>query len=114
MVGSDISPIVTTVAPTMPVLAAISIPTTTTPRANPPRTPPSRLEMASRSFSAICVFSNITPMKMNNGTATSVWLAMMPNIRPGKNPKSLGLKVPATIPMSANASATPASVKATE
>ena len=63
---------VTTVAPTMPVLAAINIPTKMTANPRPPRKRPASSDIDCSNDSAMRVRSNATPMKMNRGTATSV------------------------------------------
>ncbi len=74
---------VTTVAPTMPVLAASSAPTTQTEIARPPRMVPNRRDIDSSRSSATLDFSSITPMKTNSGTASIVWLFMMRKMRFG-------------------------------
>ena len=104
---------VTTVAPTMPVLAASSMPTSVTemPRP-PPRLPNSRLKVSS-SRSAIRARSSVTPMNTNSGTASSVALLMMPKIRLGKPVSSASLNTPAAMPSPAKISAVPPSVNAT-
>ena len=76
MVGSDSRPMVTTVAPTMPVEAAISAPTMATEKPSPPRTRPNSLPIVSSSSSATFERSSITPMKMNNGTASRISLVI--------------------------------------
>ncbi len=78
MAGSEISPMVTTVAPTTPVEAASSAPTITTEMPSPPRMLPKSRPIVMRSFSAIPDRSSITPMKMNKGTATSTSFVMKP------------------------------------
>ena len=78
MVGSANSPMVTTVAPTIPVEAASSMPTKTTDRPRPPRICPNIMPMVSRSCSAILERSSITPMNTNSGTATRTSLTMTP------------------------------------
>jgi hypothetical protein len=78
MVGSDSRPMVTTVAPTMPVLAASSMPTTVTEMPSPPRMGPNSSDMVSSRFSATLERSSITPMNTNSGTAISVSLVMTP------------------------------------
>ena len=113
IVGNDNSPIVTTVAPTMPVLAASNMPTIVTEIPSPPRRlPNSRLKVSSSS-SAILARSRVTPMNTNRGTATSVSLVMMPKIRFGSPDNSASLKTPVTTPAAANSNAVPPSVKAT-
>ena len=103
----------TTEAPTIPVLAAMSMPTTMTAKASPPGVPAISRERLLSRFSAIRVFSIITPMKTNSGTAMSVGFVMMPNSRPGRKPRSRPSKVPPAIPPRANSRATPARVSAT-
>ena len=83
MVGRLIRPIVTTVAPTMPVDAASSAPTSSTAITSPPGLRPNRPATDSSKASARRERSSITPMKMNSGTATSVSLPMTPNRRFG-------------------------------
>ncbi len=69
---------VTTVAPTMPVDAARSMPTKITEMPSPPRRRPNSSPMVSRSCSAMRARSRVTPMNTNKGTATSTSLVMMP------------------------------------
>ena len=70
MVGRESKPIVTTVAPTMPVDAAKNAPTTTTETAKPPGKGPKTLAMVvSRSF-AILDLSSVMPIKTNIKTAS--------------------------------------------
>ena len=59
-------------APTTPVAAARSAPTPITPMANPPRKRPKRRPIVSNKSSAKSDFSRTVPMKMKNGTASSV------------------------------------------
>ena len=113
MVGKEISPIVTTVAPTIPVLAAKSIPTTTTDIARPPLKPLNNLDKLSSRFSARLDFSSITPIKINNGIAISVALSIIPYSRFGRAYRKAISKLPAIFPKKANNSAVPASEKAT-
>ena len=75
---------VTTVAPTMPVEAASRAPTTHTEIAKPPRRVPNSRDMDSSRSSATLDFSSITPINTNSGTASMVWLFMMPNRRLGR------------------------------
>merc|ERR1711991_318879 len=77
-------PIVTTVAPTIPVDAAIKTPTNKTEYTRPPRIFPQSLDMFSRSELAIPDFSNITPIKINRGTAIKVSLVIIPKTLFGK------------------------------
>ena len=72
MTGSEISPIATTVAPRMPVVAASSAPTTTTEMPRPPGTGPNSWAMVMSRSSAIFERSSMMPMKMNSGIAISV------------------------------------------
>ena len=51
--GSEISPIATTVAPTIPVVAANKAPTKTTEMPNPPRTGPNNRAIVTKRSSAI-------------------------------------------------------------
>ena len=78
MAGSEMSPMVTTVAPTTPVEAASRAPTSTTEIPSPPRRLPKSLPMVVSNASAMPVRSSITPMKMKSGTATSTSLVMVP------------------------------------
>ena len=80
IIGNAIRPIVTTVAPTIPVLAAISMPTTVTEIPRPPGKLPNTLPIVLRSCSASLVFSNVTPIKTKSGTATRVWFEIIPKI----------------------------------
>ena len=84
IVGSDTRPIVMTLAPTIPVEAARIAPTTTTEIAMPPRSRPKSSAMVSSSSSASPDFSSATPMKTNSGTASSVKLVIVPQIRRGR------------------------------
>ena len=113
MVGSDRSPMVTTVAPTMPVDAANSAPTSVTDMPRPPRMVPNRRPMFSSSSSATRLRSSITPMKTKSGTAISVSFVMVPKMRCGKAPRKERSKTPSAAPRMAKISAVPASVKAT-
>ena len=76
MVGKDRRPIVTTVAPTMPVEAARSAPTMTTEMPKPPRSVPNNDPIASSNCSAMRDFSSITPMNTKSGTATRMALSI--------------------------------------
>ncbi len=72
MVGKDSSPMVTTVAPTMPVLAASNMPTSTTEIARPPLKLPNNRDMVVSNSSAIFERSSMTPIKTNSGTAIKI------------------------------------------
>jgi len=89
---------VTTVAPTMPVEAASSAPTSDTETAKPPRTLPNRRPIASSSSGAMRDFSSIMPMKTKRGMAISTSLVMVPNTRWASAPNRKGSKVPARTP----------------
>ena len=67
-----------TEAPTMPVEAASSMPTSTTVTAYPPRNGPSTRTRLCISRSAMPERSSMMPMKMNSGRATISSLATMP------------------------------------
>ena len=67
-----------TVAPTIPVLAAIRAPTNITEIAKLPLKPPIISAMLLRRSWARLDFSNKTPMKTNKGTATKVMFVMSP------------------------------------
>ena len=108
MTGRAITAIVTTEAPTTPVVAAKRAPTNTTEMARPPRTRPNKRPIVSSSSSARPDFSRITPIKINKGTANSVKLVIMPQILRGSRSKKSNPKN--VLP---NASATAPSVKAT-
>ena len=113
MLGRDSSPMVTTVAPTIPVLAASSAPTATTEMPRPPRSPAKTRPMLSSSSSATRDFSSTTPIMMNSGTAISVTLDRVPNSRPGSAVRNAASKPPNRMPPAAKSRAVPASVKAT-
>jgi hypothetical protein len=69
---------VTTVAPTMPVDAASSMPTIVTESPSPPRRLPNSMPMVSSSCSDSFERSSITPMKTNSGTATRTSFTITP------------------------------------
>ncbi len=89
MVGSEIIPMVMTLAPTMPVEAARIAPTTTTEIARPPLSLPKRSPIVSRSSSARPDFSSATPMKTKRGTASRVKFVIVPQMRSGRMSKKL-------------------------
>ena len=70
--GSEMSPIATTVAPTMPVVAARRAPTKTTDTPSPPGIGPKSWAIVTSRSSAIRERCSMIPMKMNNGIAISV------------------------------------------
>ena len=67
---------VTTVAPTIPVLAARSAPTMETEIPRPPGNLPKSFPMVSSNSSAIWERSSTIPMKTNKGTAMRISLTM--------------------------------------
>ena len=79
---------VTTDAPTTPVVAANKAPTITTEIARPPLTRPNSLPIVSSNCSAMPDFSRITPMKTKSGTANKVKLVIMPHILRGNRSKN--------------------------
>ena len=113
MVGSAKRPMVTTVAPTIPVEAASNMPTKMTAIPSPPFMPRINSSMVVRRFSAIFDFSSIIPMKTNNGTAIKVSLPIMSKIRLGMLCRNAISNAPNILAINAKSSETPASVKAT-
>ena len=73
--GKDINPIATTVAPTIPVVAANNAPTNTTEIPSPPLTGPKSWAIVTRRSSAILDLWSIRPMKINKGIAIRVSLS---------------------------------------
>ena len=69
---------VTTVAPTIPVEAASSMPTKITESPMPPRSRPNIRPMVCSNSSASLERSSMTPMKTKSGTATSSSLTITP------------------------------------
>src|SRR5262245_15287554 len=98
MVGSEIIPMVMTLAPTMPVDAARMAPTTTTEIAMPPRRCPKSRAIVSSSSSAMPDFSRATPMKTKSGTARRVKFVIVPQIRMGRMLRKSGRRKPRAIP----------------
>ena len=72
MVGSASRPMVTTVAPTMPVEAARNAPTTTMDTARPPGSGPKTRAMVVSRSSAIFERSSVMPISTNINTASRV------------------------------------------
>ncbi len=68
----------TTVAPTTPVEAARSPPTSVTESPSPPRIRPNSRPIASSRSSATRLRSSITPMNTKSGTAISTSLVIVP------------------------------------
>ena len=71
MFGIDSKPIVTTVAPTIPVDAANKAPIIVTDIVSPHLTFCINIDMDSNNSSAILDFCNMTPIKTNKGTDIS-------------------------------------------
>jgi hypothetical protein len=112
-IGKDIKPIVTTVAPTMPVLAASKAPTIIIDTDNPPLIPLKAFAIFSSIFAAIPDFSRIVPIKINRGTASNVTLFIIPKILIGILLKIVGSKISKGMQINANIIDTPARVSAT-
>ena len=70
--GSEIRPMATTVAPTMPVVAASSAPTNMTEMPRPPGTGPKSCAIVTSRSSAIRDRCSMMPMNTNSGMAMSV------------------------------------------
>ena len=70
--GNEIRPMATTVAPTMPVVAARRAPTKITEMPRPPGTGPNNCAMVTSRSSASFERCSMMPMKMNNGMAIRV------------------------------------------
>ena len=104
---------VTTVAPTMPVLAAKRAPTIIIEMLRPEFVFLNTMAMSLSILAAIPDLSKTTPMKTNSGTASRVWLFMIPKIRMGIVLNRLGSKKSNAMPRSANKIEVPARVKAT-
>ena len=104
---------VTTVAPTIPVLAASKAPTIIIDIDNPPFSPRKAFAIFSSIFAAIPDLSRIVPIKINKGTASKVTLFMIPKILIGILLKIVGSKIPKGIQINANIIDTPAKVSAT-
>ena len=83
IVGRLRRPMVTTVAPTIPVDAASSIPTKVTEMPRPPCRGPKHCPIVLNSSSATFERSSMTPMNTNRGTATRISLLMIPKKRDG-------------------------------
>ena len=113
MIGNEISPIAMTVAPTIPVLAAIRAPTNITEMAKLPLKPPITSAILLNKSCARFDFSRSTPINTNKGTATNVMLVISPYNLFGIAPRNALSKVPVKTPPAANISAVPASEKAT-
>jgi hypothetical protein len=104
---------VTTVAPTIPVLAAKRAPTIIIEMLRPEFVFLNTMAMSLSILAAMPDLSKTTPIKTNNGTASSVWLFMIPKMRMGRVLNKLGSKKSIVIPKSANKIEVPAKVNAT-
>ena len=93
---------VTTVAPTTPVVAANRAPTITTATASPPRKRPNSRPIVSSRSSARPDLSNTIPMKINRGTANKVKFVITPQILRGNRWKK---STPKNAPPNSNATA---------
>ena len=113
MAGSAISPMVTTVAPTMPVDAASKAPTTTTETASPPRKLPNSRPISVNRSSAIRERSRMVPISTKSGIAISTWLVITPKMRCANARSSVRSKTPMAKPRKANSTPRPAIRKAT-
>ena len=111
--GKDINPIVTTVAPTIPVLAAKRAPTRIIEILNPPLMFLKAKAIFSSILDAMPDLSKTVPIKINKGTARSVTLFMMPNILKGILLKIAGSKMPNGMHIKANKMDIPDKVNAT-
>ena len=108
MTGREMTPIATTLAPTTPVDAARSAPTSTVEMAIPPRISPNKNPIDSSRRSASRDFCKTIPIKMKSGIAISMVLFMIDQMR-------CGIREKICVP-SANRpkkTATPPKVKAT-
>ena len=111
--GRDINPIVTTVAPTIPVLAASKAPTTIIEIDKPPLTLLKANAIFFNILAAMPDFSRIVPIKINNGTASKVTLFIIPKILIGMLLKMVGSNIPKGMQINANKIDIPPKVKAT-
>ena len=111
--GNDMSPIVTTVAPTIPVLAARRAPTTIIEILKPPLIFLNAKAIFANIFAAIPDLSRMVPIKINRGTARRVTLFIIPNILNGILFKIDSSNIPKGMQISANKIETPDRVNAT-
>jgi len=112
-IGKDIKPIVTTVAPTIPVLAASSAPTTIIEILSPPLIFLKAKAIFSSILDAMPDLSKTVPIKINKGTARRVTLFIIPKILKGILLKIAGSKIPNGMQIKANRMDIPDRVKAT-
>ena len=104
---------VTTVAPTIPVLAARRAPTRIMEILRPPRIFLKANAIFSSIFAAIPDLSKIVPININKGTASKVTLFIMPKILRGILLKIAGSKIPKGIHIKEKIIDIPAKVNAT-
>jgi hypothetical protein len=104
---------VTTVAPTMPVLAASKAPTTLIEMLKPPLIFLNASAIFFNIFDAIPDFSKTVPIKTKRGTANKVTLFIIPNILKGMLLKIEISNIPKGMQIIANRIDTPESVNAT-
>ena len=104
---------VTTVAPTIPVLAASNAPTIIIEIDKPPLILLNAVAMFSSIFAATPDLSRMVPIKINSGTARRVILFMIPKILIGILLKIVGSKISKGTQIKANKIETPANVSAT-
>jgi hypothetical protein len=104
---------VTTVAPTMPVLAASKAPTTIIEMLKPPLIFLNASAIFFNIFDAIPDFSKTVPIKIKRGTANKVTLFIIPNILKGMLLKIEISNIPKGMQIIANRIDTPESVNAT-
>ncbi len=113
MIGSEIRPIEMTEAATTPVVAASRAPTKITAKASPPRNGPNNWPTVSSRSSAMPLRSRIRPMKVKNGTASSVSFDITAHMRWGSAWNSAGDSSPSSTPTSPKKMPVAASAKAT-
>jgi hypothetical protein len=111
--GRDIRPIVTTVAPTIPVLAANRAPTTIIDMLRPPLIFLNAKAMFSNIFAAMPDLSRTVPININKGTARRVTLFIIPNILRGILFKMDSSNIPNGMQIRAKRMEIPESVNAT-
>jgi hypothetical protein len=104
---------VTTVAPTIPVLAANRAPTTIIEILKPPLMFLKAKAIFSSIFDAMPDLSKTVPIKMNRGTASNVTLFIFPKILKGMLLKIAGSKIPKGTQIKANKIDIPDRVNAT-
>lgn len=113
MVGRAMIVIITTEAPTMPVIDAMMVLITVIDSARPPGTRRSRSCRVRSRSAAISLRSSITPMKMKQGTAISARFSAGAQIRATMLRNSTGWNRPRVQPMPAKINASPPRIQAT-